>query len=563
MKALKEKRVSLRSALRRSLVILSLFALVFAGCSSSDDDNSNGGGYNGGGGGSTGPKAEIINVLIYPSGPSYQGRAPNLSGAVLEVFWSDGTRTRVEGDLAGQGFYALPGYCDEPGVGAAAGYFNIAYGGSSVLSAPFTLPGVIWCQQLDLTSRGNVTWYSDQRPDYTMFDLEGTYQYHIDDPYANYSGNTSTGPTPAASLPIPPPGTLPHPKMKTEKLKIDMSMAYPPIDVTRTADELLVQVKVGYLKSTVSGSTTTFLGENQVQSRNMQISKYLEVEGIEIVEGTNWPVVFDDSLEYALGTRPEQAANIYALLQKAQPSFKIYYVGGESRVIDWVDFVGNVTYSWNMMNKVSTSSALDPTNIFVSNGGVRVDTRDSSGALYELDWDEDNDSTWPIILEYVPKDFGNSAYISKFPVDIPIYEFQDDVVIEKREGSAPNNVWIQEAASATEPNPDQIDAINLKWVMKPQYARAGVPAEREVPFYSQTYPAAMVTSPPRPILFSDWGTLLASQNLGATYGTSMNTGDYVFSRGDDNIGLPAQVYYRGQTYSDETETVLVDIFYRK
>jgi len=39
MKALKEKRIGLRSLWRRGLVILSLFALVFASCDSTDDDN--------------------------------------------------------------------------------------------------------------------------------------------------------------------------------------------------------------------------------------------------------------------------------------------------------------------------------------------------------------------------------------------------------------------------------------------------------------------------------------------------------------------------------------------
>ena len=104
MKALKEKRVSLRSLFRRSLVILSLLALAFsvASCNTS------------GGGGDTDPSTPgatdpseppppppppsgkyvtDIQVLRHPNKLSYEGAAPNLAGLQVAVFWdNNGTK---------------------------------------------------------------------------------------------------------------------------------------------------------------------------------------------------------------------------------------------------------------------------------------------------------------------------------------------------------------------------------------------------------------------------------------------------------------------------------------
>jgi len=102
MKALKEKRVSLRSVFRRGLVILSLFALAFASCSDS------GGGDNGdttpsnGGTGPTNPPAatakfvEKIQILKHPNMYSFEAAAPDLSGLSVAVYWNEGGATSVE-----------------------------------------------------------------------------------------------------------------------------------------------------------------------------------------------------------------------------------------------------------------------------------------------------------------------------------------------------------------------------------------------------------------------------------------------------------------------------------
>ena len=107
MKALKEKRVSLRSLFRRSLVILSLLALAFAigSCADTSGDS----------GGDTPPPpppppvvpvtpvvtlktVQSVTVLSHPYLPSYEGAAPNLEGLKALVIFTDGTAYPVGAD---------------------------------------------------------------------------------------------------------------------------------------------------------------------------------------------------------------------------------------------------------------------------------------------------------------------------------------------------------------------------------------------------------------------------------------------------------------------------------
>ena len=95
MKALKEKRVSLRSLFRRSLVILSLLALAFAMGSCADTSGDSGG--------DTPPPPPVapvaplvtlktvtgMTVLSHPYLPSYEGAAVDLTGLKVLVFFED------------------------------------------------------------------------------------------------------------------------------------------------------------------------------------------------------------------------------------------------------------------------------------------------------------------------------------------------------------------------------------------------------------------------------------------------------------------------------------------
>jgi len=85
MKALKEKRISLRSLWRRGLVILSLFALVFASCGGESDSSDD----------SSGPKVVRFTVSKGPSNPQYFGQPVDLTGVELTVYTSDGKIDKV------------------------------------------------------------------------------------------------------------------------------------------------------------------------------------------------------------------------------------------------------------------------------------------------------------------------------------------------------------------------------------------------------------------------------------------------------------------------------------
>jgi len=101
MKALKEKRVSLRSLFRRSLVILSLLALAFASCNDSGGSSGETQPTNGTQPPTTPPKAALTTVLTmtvvkHPYMPSFEGAYPDLTGLEVLVKWTDGAQELVK-----------------------------------------------------------------------------------------------------------------------------------------------------------------------------------------------------------------------------------------------------------------------------------------------------------------------------------------------------------------------------------------------------------------------------------------------------------------------------------
>ena len=124
MKALKEKRISLRSLLRRSLVILSLLALVFVSCgdSSSDDNNNSGvtGNY-------TGPEIETVIINGNNLPVQYLGRPINLTGITATIIYKDRNIAPTVNDELWR-FSTTPkiftgAYCNVAAAGYAVGDF--------------------------------------------------------------------------------------------------------------------------------------------------------------------------------------------------------------------------------------------------------------------------------------------------------------------------------------------------------------------------------------------------------------------------------------------------------
>jgi len=164
MKALREKRVSLRSLFRRSLVILSLLALAFAvsiaGCSSDSDSGDNGNTGNTGNTGDTGntgstvaapPTVVGLQVIKHPNMPSFEGAEPSLEGITVAVTWSD-NKTVLESDASK--FAVSPPIAFVANAGTNAGFnkqdYKVRYVGEnawfdygSAYQVPIYIPAVI------------------------------------------------------------------------------------------------------------------------------------------------------------------------------------------------------------------------------------------------------------------------------------------------------------------------------------------------------------------------------------------------------------------------------------
>jgi len=117
MKALKEKRIGLRSLWRRGLVILSLFALVFASCSNETTDGTNNSV-------SSGKVPLEIRVVTPPTKPSYEGIAVDTTGMEIEVRYdSDPNKFVKVTDLSKFGI--LPKYAQRVGASGNKGTYMV------------------------------------------------------------------------------------------------------------------------------------------------------------------------------------------------------------------------------------------------------------------------------------------------------------------------------------------------------------------------------------------------------------------------------------------------------
>ena len=116
MKALKEKRIGFRSLLRRGLVILSLFALVFAfaSCADSDgdDDTSQPPITNTDPPVSKGTVPARIEIISWPVNDQYEGLPLDLTGLKIRVFASDNPKNNwtVAWEEQKDKFYTNPPY---------------------------------------------------------------------------------------------------------------------------------------------------------------------------------------------------------------------------------------------------------------------------------------------------------------------------------------------------------------------------------------------------------------------------------------------------------------------
>jgi len=363
MKALKEKRVSLRSLFRRSLVILSLLALAFASCAGDSEESGNG---NGGPTTPTEPTTPALpdpltvksmTVLKHPNMPSYEGAYPDLSGLQVLVTWSDGAEKIVTD--ASQ-FTASPPVAFIGGTSgthrgySAKGDYYIQYTGdgswfnvnvNNVYRADLYIPAVIaLANNTSGTGGTQITgypkvvgsiaeFYEDQGINATSLEYAGTYA-----PF--YYGTAATDPYGPAS-PIGTSGSIPAGSYYTAWNDIYgaggagwPSFDQPKFIANKVSSSPEAWVVPRRLSNTTAYKVTYKAGLNQPVSPiaqddpNVGVDKFYQVDRLEYLSGIEKipPIGADDANLGGNISTPGVQENWWKVFRDAGLTFKVTYL---------------------------------------------------------------------------------------------------------------------------------------------------------------------------------------------------------------------------------------------
>jgi hypothetical protein len=567
MKALKEKRVSLRSLLRRGLVILSLFALVFASCSDSDsggDTPTEG----------TNPPEVItrtirsITILQQPQYESFQGLPPNLEGLIAEVLWSDSTVPEVVYDHTK--FTTVPGYAD---IATNIGTLNqIPYGlmyvgHTEAQTNELKIPFVVSASNIDITQTSPVTWYSDMRPDFSNLIYNVAFE-------AGWSGigNNSYG--------VLPDGQ----KTPYKKISQPMTAVYPKVNYKDAAKDKFLTAFIG--PDDITGGGTNNAGATNMRKTNFKVDNYYGVAAVEFLRFDSPKDYVDDDLGVFYNTsgpnlnkRDEQ--KIYNELKASGAKFKVSYFDPyangnktvvKDREISIQEFYANSQW-FNQLIGNNTDNAYMVKQIIMNDDGIR-DFRagnassDPLGLVFKLD--EDDEITWNVRLDYVPWSYNSSGAYGQFEVPFQMYTFGGDL---RRAKDIPGDVTIWGANNPRAMTQAELDAIKGKWHLEGQYTKGraskwfkiGLTSQM---FYDGYYGSSMGTV--------GWASLNSSYTTADNKQTP-GIGDFhpnVSARGVNSLGpaegltsagggvrrdFPLPVYYRGGYLLDEDEAITVTL----
>jgi hypothetical protein len=519
MKALKEKRASLRSLFRRSLVVLSILALALAACGDSgSSDNGNGGGVNGP---EVPPRTARSIILVNPEAMAgnihFQGLPPTLTGAFIEVEWSDGTRESFT--TLGADFYTIPPAIDNVGT---PGPFRIAHRGSTIASNEFTPVHVVTLVNLNWVNTGDVIWYADRRPDFANLTLQGNWEWEAT----------------AAGLNFVDGGTPGTPNFRTRTAAIPLTAGYPQWGLAlegRNNTRIWAQIP--------NGTTPTAPGAN---APFFTLTRFLQVHSVEVLTPPADFALFEDHW-FVPGTPPTTAYNqthLVNLVRDNNLQFRIYYDDfTTNRVIGWPEFLANWDYAVNELESVTVPGATLPVNIgsitdFVFSGGNAGFATGSDQGLLNID---DDTEMWDFVLFYVPKLYNQSAHptgadthVTMFNVDVPVFFFESLRPVTRRPGLPANaNIWERQNTTAGPIDLELLRAINDRYILTMVYRRGATVRERTTPFTAAMFGnVTLVPLAPTPNL-----------TAGQTY-----------------RNLPLNVTWRGETLEEE-ETINVDLFF--
>jgi len=555
MKALKEKRVSLRSLFRRSLVILSLLALAFASCGESGGDD---GGTTGPGGPTTppaGPRVVSINILKQPTAESFQGCKPVLTGIQVEVVWDSGKDREILGDKDLDKFYTLPGYCNEasyalPNPSTAPTYnetsdakkMALGYIGQVVISNDLVIPWVVPASSLQITGNAPGEWFADERPDFTGLDYEVIFEEGWY-PFASVSGGSTD-------------------KGKYKKVKETMTSSYPFTDISKIKDQNKVSAYIG-----VPGSNSG------VVSSSFGIANYYEVMGIEFAGADKWADYFDDDLgkfwDDAGDPKYVKLTSVQNEFKKSGVKFNVFYKGGKQRTITMEQFIAND--SWYRSSGIGgtfsgigvptmTGSGGTATGNLIGWASWRVTSLSDNTKIYNYNEDE---YTWLVTLEYAPAKYVNGndavATLSHVNVDIPIWAWAESIDRARVANTGTTNPLIKGVQSGGSPRglaSDEVKAINAKWQLVAKYERGRDSTTRTMDItapmiyngYEYTKGGNLSTGT---VFFPNQGDPLFVEQVGGR-GTGLVSGEV-------GRNWPLPIYYRNVPLNDESESPLVDV----
>jgi len=478
MKALKEKRVSLRSYLRRGLVILSLLALAlaFASCGESEE----------GGPAPTdptdptnpvtppaGPTVVAVSILQQPTRDSFQGCPPDLTGLTISVLYeTDGVLgTKAEtytgpSAIAAAGFYPVPNYCDIAGPNSGINPstpvkpFSLAWKEGDSKCNTFEVEGVIPLLKVDPNpSTAVVEVFADKEPIYKGVTLTGTYKY-------DNASATTRYPTTADA-------TVPTATSKEETKTIPITWGYPVFDYGSDA----IQGANPAVKATIG------YGSANPATISIPVIYYQVTQITFDGWADNTTFLYDDQVNYSESSGTTFRASNMLPAKVAKANFTVTYATKDDKVttdkINGTDFLNRVKFAAE--NKgVSTGSIASSSwadvyaFVFRYTAGLGVSDDGVNTPILFLN-DEGN---FDFTMEYVPQEWllgapdpMLSAYTARADVSIPVATFTGDLTITRRVPGTPEFAFQK---SETAMSQKELDSINRYWKLSANYELAGV-----------------------------------------------------------------------------------------
>jgi len=578
MKALKEKRVSLRSFLRRGLVILSLLALVFASCSESGGDE---GSTTPSNGGPTNPPPVYvtdIKIVNHPNVESFQGALADLTGLVAEVKFSnsaDYVTLRYGIDDDAKNFYV--GFCDEAWDGYTNGPYKklqLSYKGTT-FQVPIDIPHIVKGDKFEFYQLDFLEWYSDERAK-----LGGT-KYAV----IFNEGWTGWGPN---------KGSAAKPNQEKRVLSEATSM-YPKVDYKRASDGNALYVFIG---EKAGHNTDDYL------ETTVKVDKYYEAKEVKYVDA-DWKAgdFRDDDVAAFFTDDAIDPNKVFDALKKSSVKFEVTYRDtknniGKTKSLTAYEFLENSRwyyeqrglksmtlgdYSTFMRDRIQSFDEL----VLPSNGTTSI--LNVGKGITEGETDELYETAWRVYLDYAPLPYNTQAgFLIEVPVQV--WSFEGDVQSQRRVSGNPlleSDGATPVKAGFTAPGPGtrgEFLGIADRWELTAEYSnpRLGSNVRKSIPLTERmffdgygvaSYMASEDVSMAQGALSvgnlsygygNDISTALTGGNT-SWWNTSANFGKNSYLAANEPLkNFPLPLFYRGEALintarEEEAEGILVDL----